>query len=171
MRSRRLARVCRKVGATSRRPTIRSPPSTTSNGLMMLELSDLLLSRLLLRPAVTRLVVMEASRRNPYERRSRTYSHGLAPIQTSENAPILNSAAPCQVVEDPTELHSQLMTALLYADGFFEGDRGGLQQHSKHSGGCYLGPTDSSCVIYASRERQSLPGTERHSRVLRRLCS
>jgi hypothetical protein len=120
---------------------------------MILELSDLLLSRFLLRPVVTRLVVMEASCRNSYERRFRTYSHGLAPIQTSENALILTSAASGQVVEDPTELHSQLMTALLYADGFFEGDRGGLQQHPKRSDGCYLGPTDSSCVIYASRER------------------
>ena len=80
---------------------------------MILELSDLLLSRLLLRPVVTRLVVIEASRRNPYERRFRTYSHGLAPIQTSENALILSSAAPGQVVEEPNELHSQLMTVLL----------------------------------------------------------
>ena len=35
---------------------------------------------------------------------------------------ILNSAAPGQVVEEPTELHSQLMTALLTPNGFFEGD-------------------------------------------------
>jgi len=60
-----------------------------------------------------RLVVFEASRRNPYERRFGTYSHGLVPIQTSENALIPSSAAPDQVVEDPDELHSQLMTALL----------------------------------------------------------
>ena len=55
----------------------------------------------------------EASRRNPYERRFGTYSHGLVPIQTSENALIPSSAAPDQVVEDPDVLHSQLMTALL----------------------------------------------------------
>ena len=63
--------------------------------------------------ARVRLVVIEASRRNPYERSFRAYSHGLAPIQTSENALILTSAAPGQIVEDPDELHSQLMTALL----------------------------------------------------------
>ena len=74
---------------------------------------DRLLSQLKASGARVRLVVIEASRRNPFERRFRTYSHGLAPIQTSENALILSSAAPGQVVEDPDELHSQLMTALL----------------------------------------------------------
>src|SRR3954465_10314906 len=74
---------------------------------------DRLLSQLKSSGARVRLVVIEASRRNPYERRFRNYSHGLAPIQTSENALILSSAAPGQVVEEPDELHSQLMTALL----------------------------------------------------------
>jgi uncharacterized caspase-like protein len=74
---------------------------------------DRVLSQLKTSGARVRLVVIEASRRNPYERRFRSYSHGLAPIQTSENALILSSAAPDQVVEDPDELHSQLMTALL----------------------------------------------------------
>ncbi|MET4356326.1 putative caspase-like protein [Bradyrhizobium sp. RT9b] len=74
---------------------------------------DLLLSQLKTSGARVRLVVIEASRRNPYERRFRTYSHGLAPIHTSANALILSSAAPDQVVEDANEVHSQLMTALL----------------------------------------------------------
>ncbi len=74
---------------------------------------DRLLSQLKTSGARVRLVVIEASRRNPYERRFRTYSHGLAPIHTSENALILSSATPDQVVEDANELHSQLMTALL----------------------------------------------------------
>ena len=74
---------------------------------------DCILSQLKTSGARVRLVVIEASRRNPYERRFRTYSHGLAPIQTSENALVLSSAAPGQVIEDPNELHSQLMTALL----------------------------------------------------------
>ena len=74
---------------------------------------DLLLSKLKTSGARVRLVVIEASRRNPYERRFRSYSHGLAPIQTSENTLILSSAAPGQVVEESDELHSQLMTVLL----------------------------------------------------------
>ena len=82
---------------------------------------DRLLSQLKTSGARVRLVVIEASRRNPYERRFRTYSHGLAPTQTSENALILSSAAPGQVVEDPEELHSALMTALLTRMGSSKG--------------------------------------------------
>jgi uncharacterized caspase-like protein len=82
---------------------------------------DRLLSQLKTSGARVKLVVIEASRRNPYERRFRTYSHGLAPIQTSENALILSSAAPGQVVEDSDELHSQLMTALLTQMDFSKG--------------------------------------------------
>jgi uncharacterized caspase-like protein len=74
---------------------------------------DRLLSKLKTSGARVRLVVIEASRRNPYERRFRAYSHGLAPVQTSENALILSSAAPGQVVEGSDQPHSQLMTALL----------------------------------------------------------
>ncbi|MBR0734794.1 caspase family protein [Bradyrhizobium japonicum] len=74
---------------------------------------DRLLSQLQTSGVRVRAAVIEASRRNPYERRFRTYSHGLAPIQTSENALIISSAAPGQVVEDPDEMQSQLMTALL----------------------------------------------------------
>ena len=60
-----------------------------------------------------RLVVIDASRRNPYERRFRACSHGLAPIQTRENTLILSSAAPVRIVDDSREPHSQLMSALL----------------------------------------------------------
>ncbi|MEK9279125.1 caspase family protein [Bradyrhizobium sp. ISRA442] len=74
---------------------------------------DHLLSQLQTSGARVRLLVIEASRRNPYERRFRTYSHGLAPIQGGENELILSSAAPGAIVEDPDELHSRLMTALL----------------------------------------------------------
>jgi uncharacterized caspase-like protein len=82
---------------------------------------DLLLSKLKTSGARVRLVVVEASRRNPYERRFRTYSHGLAPIQTSENTLILSSAAPGQVVEESDELHSRLMTVLLTQMGSSKG--------------------------------------------------
>lgn len=57
--------------------------------------------------------IIEASRRNPYERRFRAYSRGLAPIRAAENTVILSSAAPDQVVQDSDGLHSRLMTALL----------------------------------------------------------
>jgi uncharacterized caspase-like protein len=82
---------------------------------------DRLLSQLRASGARVRLVIIEASRRNPYERRFRAYSHGLAPIQADENVLTLSSAAPGQVVEDPDELHSHLMTALLMQMGSSNG--------------------------------------------------
>ena len=50
--------------------------------------------------ARARLVVIDASRRNPYERRFRTFSRGLAPINASDNALILTSASPGKVADD-----------------------------------------------------------------------
>jgi uncharacterized caspase-like protein len=63
--------------------------------------------------ARARLAVIDASRRNPYERRFRTFSHGLAPISASENALILSSTTPGKVVDDSEGQHSVLMTELL----------------------------------------------------------
>lgn len=63
--------------------------------------------------ARAKLVVVDASRRNPYERRFRTYSHGLAPIDASDNALILSSASPGKVVDDASAEHSALVAELL----------------------------------------------------------
>ncbi|WP_027533487.1 caspase family protein [Bradyrhizobium sp. WSM3983] len=63
--------------------------------------------------AKAKLVVVDASRRNPYERRFRSYSHGLAPIGTPDNALILSSASPGKVVDDSKGEHSTLVTELL----------------------------------------------------------
>jgi uncharacterized caspase-like protein len=63
--------------------------------------------------ARAKVVVVDASRRNPYERRFRSYSHGLAPIVAPENALILSSATPGRVAEDSSERHSVLLAELL----------------------------------------------------------
>jgi uncharacterized caspase-like protein len=63
--------------------------------------------------ARAKLVVVDASRRNPYERRFRTFSHGLAPIGAPDNALILTSATPGKVVEDGKGDHSVLVAELL----------------------------------------------------------
>jgi len=63
--------------------------------------------------ARAKLVVVDASRRNPYERRFRAYSHGLAPIAAPDNALILTSATPGKVADDSKGQHSVLMTELL----------------------------------------------------------
>jgi uncharacterized caspase-like protein len=63
--------------------------------------------------ARAKLVVVDASRRNPYERRFRAYSHGLAPIDAPDNALILTSATPGQVADDSRGANSVLMSELL----------------------------------------------------------
>jgi uncharacterized caspase-like protein len=63
--------------------------------------------------AKAKLVVVDASRRNPYERRFRSYSHGLAPISAPDNALILTSAAPGKVADDGKGEHSTLVSELL----------------------------------------------------------
>ena len=63
--------------------------------------------------ARTKLVVIDASRRNPYERRFRAFSHGLAPINAPDNALILTSATPGKVADDSQGQYSVLMSELL----------------------------------------------------------
>ena len=59
------------------------------------------------------LVVIDASRRNPYERRFRSYSHGLAPINAPANALVLSSNTPGKVADDIDGTHSVLVGELL----------------------------------------------------------
>src|SRR6188472_2331619 len=63
--------------------------------------------------AKAKLVVVDASRRNPYERRFRSFSHGLAPISPPENSLILTSATPGKVADDGKGQYSVLVTELL----------------------------------------------------------
>jgi uncharacterized caspase-like protein len=63
--------------------------------------------------ARARLVVLDASRRNPYERRFRSYSHGLAPINAPDSTLILSSVTPNEVVDDSKGEHSVLVSELL----------------------------------------------------------
>ena len=58
-------------------------------------------------------MVVDASRRNPYERRFRAFSHGLAPINAPENALVLSSATPGKVADDSSGENSVLVTELL----------------------------------------------------------
>ena len=63
--------------------------------------------------ARAKLVVLDASRRNPYERRFRAFSHGLAPINAADNALVLTSATPGKVADDSAGQYSVLMAELL----------------------------------------------------------
>lgn len=64
------------------------------------------------RGAGATLAVLDASRRNPYERRFRSYSHGLAPVTAPNNALIISSNTPGKVADDTKSEHSVLVTAL-----------------------------------------------------------
>jgi hypothetical protein len=57
--------------------------------------------------------VVNISRRNPYERRFRPFSHDLAPISAPDNALILSSAAPGRVADDSDGPNSILMAERL----------------------------------------------------------
>jgi hypothetical protein len=63
--------------------------------------------------ASAKVVVLDASRRNPYERRFRTFSHGLAPITLPDNALLLTSTSPGTVADDSAGENSVLVTELL----------------------------------------------------------
>jgi len=63
--------------------------------------------------ACAKLAVIDASRRNPYERRFRAFSHGLAPITAPDNALILTSATPGKVADDSNGQYSVLVNELL----------------------------------------------------------
>ncbi len=65
------------------------------------------------RGARASLVVLDTSRRNPFERRFRTYSRGLAPVDAPQNALILSSATPGKVVDDARAENSVLVAELL----------------------------------------------------------
>jgi uncharacterized caspase-like protein len=65
------------------------------------------------RGARAKIVVIDGSRRNPYERRFRAFSHGLAPIIAPDNALILSSATPGKVADDSKGQYSVLVTELL----------------------------------------------------------
>jgi uncharacterized caspase-like protein len=73
--------------------------------------------------ACAKLVVVDASRRNPYERRFRGFSHGLAPIEAPDNALILTSATPDKVADDGKGQHSVLVTELLTNIGARDSDK------------------------------------------------
>jgi len=58
------------------------------------------------------IAIVDASRRNPYERRFREYSHGLAPIGEDGNSIVITSTSPEQVTEDAGTLPNRFVNGL-----------------------------------------------------------
>jgi len=65
------------------------------------------------RGARATLAVIDASRRNPYECRFRSYSHGLAPVNAPNNALVISSNTPGEVADATKGEHSVFVTELL----------------------------------------------------------
>jgi uncharacterized caspase-like protein len=63
--------------------------------------------------AGAKLVILDASRRNPYERRFRSSSFGLAAIQAPDETLVMYSAAPGKVVSDGDGERSPLLDELI----------------------------------------------------------
>jgi uncharacterized caspase-like protein len=65
------------------------------------------------RGAGVKIVILDASRRNPFERRFRGYSAGLASIEAPQSTLILSSTTPGKVAYDVDGKHSLVMAELL----------------------------------------------------------
>jgi len=75
---------------------------------------DNVLDELNSRGAGVKLAILDASRRNPFERRFRAVSMGLAPAtSTPQNSLVMFSAAPRTVVDDATTSHGLFVEELL----------------------------------------------------------
>jgi hypothetical protein len=83
------------------------------------------------RGAKVKIAIIDASRRNPYERRIRRFSTGLAPVDAPTGSLVMYSSAPSTVVSDTgseqrlflTELVKQLRVAQLPAEEVFNRTR------------------------------------------------
>jgi hypothetical protein len=70
------------------------------------------LSELSSSAARKRIAIADASRRIPYERRFREYSHGLAPIGEDGNSIVITSTSPEQVAEDAGTFPNRFVNGL-----------------------------------------------------------
>jgi uncharacterized caspase-like protein len=74
---------------------------------------EAILTALRQRGASTRVLVLDASRRNPFERRFRSYSAGLGAIETPPNTIIMSAASPGKVIGDAEADNSLFVDELL----------------------------------------------------------
>jgi uncharacterized caspase-like protein len=65
------------------------------------------------RGAAAKIVILDASRRNPFERRFRGFSAGLAAVYAPDDTLVMYSAAPGKVAEDEGGEHSALISELI----------------------------------------------------------
>ena len=72
---------------------------------------DTVLAELNARGASVKVAILDASRRNPFERRFRGLSAGLAPVTAPRGTLVISAAAPGTVVNDTTEREQPVRAA------------------------------------------------------------
>src|SRR5262249_15405794 len=100
---------------------------------------DTVLAELNARGAAVKLAILDASRRNPFERRFRGVSMGLAPITAPRGTLVISAAAPGNVVNDGDgenslfvrELLKEMRAPGLTAEEIFNRTRIGVSRASK----------------------------------------
>jgi hypothetical protein len=100
---------------------------------------DAILKEMNARGARVKIAVLDASRRNPFERRFRPVSAGLAPVDTPTGSLVMYSSAPSTVVTDTgsehrlfvNELVTQLRAPALTAEEAFNRARMGVTRGSQ----------------------------------------
>jgi uncharacterized caspase-like protein len=100
---------------------------------------DTVLSELNSRGASVKIAVLDASRRNPFERRFRQFSTGLAPVTAPRGTLVMYSAPPGSVVNDASgdrslfvsELLKEIRVPDLTAEEAFNRTRVGVSRASK----------------------------------------
>ena len=123
------------------------------------------------RGARAKLVVIDASRRNPYERRFRAFSHGLAPIVAPDNALILSSATPGKVADDSKGQYSVLVAELLNnLNASDAGAESRLQQDPRCDLARLRGRAGALGVVVPARRRPLRRHQRRRLTVLVRPC-
>lgn len=116
------------------------------------------------RGASVKIAILDASRRNPYERRIRKFSTGLAPVDAPTGSLVMYSSAPSTVVNDTgseqrlfiNELVKQLRVAELTGDEVFNRTRVGVSQGSQ---GQQVPWVSNSLVSMFSFDQRSGPKT------------
>ena len=100
---------------------------------------DTILKEMNTRGARVKIAILDASRRNPFERRFRPVSAGLAPVDAPTGSLVMYSSAPSTVVNDSgnehrlfvNELVSHLRVAELTAQEVFDRTRVGVSRGSQ----------------------------------------
>ena len=124
---------------------------------------DSILAEMHSKGARVKIAILDASRRNPFERRFRTVPAGLAPVVAPNNTAVMYAAAPSMVVRDSDR--SLFVTELLKEIRIAGQDRGGFQPHSLQRVAGVPGRAGPVVFLFAGRGifvRARAAETDRH---------